>query len=108
MCSRWILWMAAAAAAGIAAGQSSQASRSRIDVQDYAIDAQVDPGAQSLKATTKVRFIPIDDVSSVTMELNNALTLDRVTDDDGRQVPASRTSQDMQVRLSLPQTYAKG
>src|SRR6266849_3482703 len=106
MRSRMILWTAVAAA-GIAVAQS-QAARSRIDVQDYVIDAQIDPSAQTLKATAKVRFVPIEDVSTLTMELNNALALDRVTDDDGRQVPASRLSQDMSVRLSLAQTYPKG
>src|SRR5258707_7691422 len=106
MRSSLILWTALAAA-GIAVAQS-QAARSRIDVQDYTIDAQIDPSAQTLKATAKVRFVPIEDVSTLTMELNNALALDRVTDDDGRQVPASRLSQDMSVRLSLAQTYPKG
>jgi aminopeptidase N len=103
--------MVTIAAAGIAAGQSfsqSQAARSRIDVQNYAIDAQIDPNAQTLKATVKVSFVPVEDVTSITMDLNNALSLDRVTDDDGRQVPASRLGQDMSVRLSLPQAYPKG
>jgi aminopeptidase N len=107
MRSRLILWVAVVSAAGMGAAQSQQ-TRPRIDVQDYTIDAQVDPSAQTLKATAKVRFIPLDDVSTITLDLNNALALDRVTDDDGRQVPASRVSQDMSVRLSLAQTYPKG
>jgi len=107
MRSRLILWVALVSVTGIGWGQS-QSARSRIDVQDYTIDAQIDPSAQTLKATAKVRFIPLDDVSTITMDLNNALALDRVTDDDGRQVPASRVSKDMSVRLSLAQTYPKG
>ena len=117
MRSRMILSVAVAmawVAAGISAGQSlggaqsGAQARARIDVQDYTIEAQIDPTAQTLKATAKVRFIPIDDVSTLTFDLNNALSLDRVTDDDGRQVPASRVAQDMSVRLSLGQTYPKG
>jgi aminopeptidase N len=77
-------------------------------VESYAIDAQVDPGAQSIRATAKVRFTPLDDVSTLTFELNNALNLETVTDEAGRQVPASRTAQDMSVRLSLAGTLPKG
>ena len=77
-------------------------------MQSYLIDAQIDPAAQTLTATALVRFIPLDDTSTVTFELNNALNLTKVTDEDGRQIPASRMQQDMSVRLSLPQTLPKG
>jgi len=80
----------------------------KIDVQSYLIDAQVDPRAQTLSATVLVRFIPLEDTSSVTFELNNALNISKVTDEDGRQVPSSRVQQDMSVRLTLPQTLKKG
>jgi len=47
-------------------GQSqSQSQRSRMDVDDYAIDAQVDPNAQTIRATAKVRFTPLDDLTSL-------------------------------------------
>ena len=84
------------------------ARQQKIDVQSYLIDAQVDPRAQTLTATVLVRFIPLEDTSQVTFELNNALNISRVTDEDGRQVPSSRLQQDMSVRLSLPQTLKKG
>src|SRR5580698_8841509 len=87
-------WLAVAlAVSGIALAQ--QAGRQRIDVQSYLIDAQVDPGAQTLRATATVRFMPLDDATSLTFDLNNALNLDRVVDEDGKQVPASRVQQDM-------------
>jgi tetratricopeptide (TPR) repeat protein len=84
------------------------ARQQKIDVQSYLIEAQVDPRAQTLSATVLVRFIPLEDTSQVTFELNNALNISRVTDEDGRQVPSSRVQQDMSVRLSLPQTLKKG
>src|SRR5579862_3240361 len=94
---------------GLGQSQSqSQAQRSRMDVDDYAIDAQVDPSAQTIRATAKVRFTPLDDLTSLSFELNNALNLDSVTDEAGRQVPASRVAQDMTVRLSLAETLPKG
>lgn len=79
-----------------------------MDVDSYTIDAQVDPNAQTIRATAKVRFTALDDATSLTFELNNALTLDGVTDEAGRQVPASRVAQDMTVRLSLAEPLPKG
>jgi len=82
--------------------------RARIDVQGYLIDAQIDPAAQTINATALVRFTPLDDTNTLTFELNNALSLTKVLDEDGRQVPASRTQADMSVRLNLPQMLQKG
>ncbi len=96
----------------IASGQDRSPDRAgrqqKIDVQSYLIDAQVDPRAQTLAATVMVRFIPLEDTSQVTFELNSALNISKVTDEDGRQVPSSRLAQDMAVKLSLPQTLKKG
>jgi hypothetical protein len=81
----------------------------RIDVDNYAIDAEINPRTQTLTANVKVRFIPLDsDVSSASFELNNAFNVSRVVDDSGRQVPASRSGQDFSVRLSFPAPLAKG
>jgi aminopeptidase N len=85
-----------------------QPQRPRMDVDNYTIDAQVDPNAQTIQATAKVRFTPLDDATSLTFELNNALNLDSVTDEAGRQVPASRVAQDMTIRLSLAEPMPKG
>jgi tetratricopeptide (TPR) repeat protein len=85
-----------------------QPQRPRMDVDSYTIDAQVDPTAQTLRATATVHFTPLDDATSLSFELNNALNLDSVTDGAGRQVPASRVAQDMTVRLSLAETLPKG
>jgi tetratricopeptide (TPR) repeat protein len=90
------------------AQERGQQARARIDVQTVALDAQIDPTAQTLNATAKVTFIPLDNTSSVTFELNNALNLTRVTDVEGRQITASRFGEDMSVRLSMPQVLPKG
>jgi aminopeptidase N len=81
----------------------------RIDVQHYAIDADVNPRTQTLAANVKVQFTAIDNgVSSPSFELNNALNLSKVVDEAGRQVPASRSQQDFTVRLNLPEPMPKG
>ena len=88
--------------------QDRQQARTRIDVQNVTIEAQINPEAQTIEATTQVTFLPIDNATNVTFELNNALNLNRVTDAQGRQITASRFQEDMSVRLSLPQPAPKG
>ena len=87
----------------------AQDRRSRIDVEQYTIDAEVSPAAQSLAAKASVRFIPLDDnITSAAFELNNALNVSRVVDAAGKQIPASRNQQDFTVRLSFEQPLVKG
>jgi len=95
-------------ATGSAFAQDRQQSRQRIDVQSYTIDARVDPQEQTLTATAQVTFLPVDETSTISFELNNALNLSRVTDEEGHQIPASRLQQDMSVRLNLAQPLRKG
>jgi Peptidase family M1 domain len=82
--------------------------RPRLDVDSYTIEARIDPMAQTLQATAKVHFTPLEDASTLIFDLNNALEIDTVTDEEGRQIPASRLAQDMTVRLSLAEPFPKG
>ena len=82
---------------------------SRIDVDGYAIDAEVSPSAQTLTARVTVRFVPLDDnMNSAAFELNNALNVSRVLDDKGKQISASRSQQDFTVRLNFDSALPKG
>ncbi|HWB97978.1 MAG TPA: M1 family aminopeptidase [Bryobacteraceae bacterium] len=101
-------WLALAliAAASVAPAQER---RSRIQVEHYAIDAEIQPRTQALIAKATVRFVPLDDnINSAAFELNNALNVSRVVDDKGKQIPASRSQQDFTVRLSFEQPLTKG
>ena len=102
--------LAAVAALALSACAAwSQDRRSRIDVEQYVIDAEVSPNTQSLSAKVSVRFVPLDDnITSASFELNNALNVSRVVDDKGKQIPASRNQQDFTVRLSFEQPLVKG
>ena len=106
--------VAAAAAVGgllVAWPMAAQNSerRNRIDVDAYAIDAEVSPNTQTLTAKVTVRFVPLDDnITSPAFELNNALSVSRVVDDKGKQIPASRNQQDFTVRLNFDQPLPKG
>jgi len=92
-----------------AVAQDRSGTHGKIDVENYSIDAEVNPRTQALTATAKVRFIPLDnDVTSASFELNNALTVSRVLDETGHEIPSSRSSQDFTVRVSFPGRLTKG
>jgi tetratricopeptide (TPR) repeat protein len=102
--------IAAASVAGLLAMAAlAQERRSRIDVEQYTIDAEITPDKQFIAAKAVVRFTPLDDnVASAAFELNNALNISRVLDAQDKQIPASRNQQDSTVRLSFEQPLPKG
>jgi hypothetical protein len=84
-------------------------ARSRIDVEQVAIDGEISPSAQTLSAKASIRFTALDDgVTSASFELNNALNVSGVVDAKGAQIPASRNQQDSTVRLSFEPPLPKG
>jgi len=106
--SRKIL-LAALALAPLLAAQDRGSKLGRIDVDNYAIDAEINPRTQTLTANVKVRFAALDsDISSASFELNSAFNVSRVVDDTGHQISASRSGQDLGVRVSFPAPLAKG
>jgi tetratricopeptide (TPR) repeat protein len=86
----------------------AQQGRARVDVQNYVIDAEINPETQTVAATVQVGFIPQDATSSVAFDLNNALNVSRIVDAGGRQIPASRSQQDFKVTLNFPEALQKG
>jgi len=81
----------------------------QIDVMDYTIEADISPNTQSLSAKAAVRFVPlVDNLTTATFELNNALNIARVLDGQGKQISASRNQQDTSVRLAFDPPLAKG
>jgi aminopeptidase N len=103
------VWIGLALVTAVGTLASAQERRSRINVDHYLINAEVQPRTQSLNAVVSVRFTPIDDnINSATFELNNALSVSKVVDASGKQIPASRSQQDFSVRLSFDQPLPKG
>jgi len=81
----------------------------RIDVEQYTIDAEIAPDKSTLAVKAAVRLSPVDDnIGSATFELNNALSIARVTDDAGKQIPTTRNTNDSTIRLNFDQPLAKG
>jgi hypothetical protein len=82
---------------------------SRIDVESYTIDVQINPDTQSLTARAAVRFVAVDDqINNATFELNNALAISRITDDKGQTLQSTRNQQDNTVRVTFGDRLAKG
>jgi len=83
--------------------------RSRIDVDSYIIDAQVNPDTQTLSARVAVKFLPQDDqISTATFELNNNLNISKIADDKGQTIQGTRNQQENSVRLTFPAPLPKG
>src|SRR5581483_7756346 len=71
----------------------------RLHVDDYVIDAQIQPVTHKLTARAKVKFTALEDLATATFELNNALRVTHVADDQGHELQAERVSQDNTVRV---------
>lgn len=101
--------LAAIAIPALVVAQDKGVKRPRIDVENYVIDAEINPHTQAINASVKVRFLPLDnDISSASFELNTALNVTRVVDEAGQQISASRSGQDFGLRLNFPAPLAKG
>jgi tetratricopeptide (TPR) repeat protein len=74
----------------------------RIEVQHYTIDADVNPRTQSLVATAKLNFTPLEDANEAVFELNNALTVSKAADRSGQPLQTVRNPQDFTVKVSFP------
>lgn len=79
----------------------------KIRVDDYTINAVVDPSTHKLSAEAKVTFTALEDVSAAVFELHNALRIASVSDEKGNKLPVERFSEDNAARVSLPETLAK-
>ncbi len=105
--ARKLSWaLALLSAAGVSYAQQQRPAR--IDVQHYNINAAVDPRQQTLRATAEVEFVPQDETSTATFELNNALDVSKVEDGTGRQVGATRQHQAFAEVLTFAQPLPKG
>lgn len=98
-------WMIAPAIAQ----RGGEDKASRIDIDHYTIDVQINPDTQTLSAKAAVRFLPLDDqITSATFELNNALSISRIVDDKGQTLQSSRNQSDNTVRVTFPAGLPRG
>ncbi len=97
-----VLVLAVAAVAPLSA-----AEKPRIRVDNYVIDAELQPRAHKLAAHAQVKFTALEDISVATFELNNALRPTRVVDATGKPLSVERVTQDSTIRIPLTQGLAK-
>ncbi len=79
-----------------------QEKRAGIQVQKYTIEAEVNPRTQSISATAKIDFTPLENTNDAVFELNNALTVSKAVDAAGKPLATSRNAQDFTLHISFP------
>ena len=84
------------------------AEKSRFHVDDYQIDAVLNPHDHKITARAKVKITALEELNIATFNLHNDLRLSKVTDAAGKALTAERVPQDSSVRVSLVKTVAKG
>jgi len=84
-----------------------QEKPSRIQVQKYTIDADVNPRTQAIAATAKISFTPLENANDAVFELNNALTVSKVVDGQGQTLESSRNPQDFTLKVAFPNGIQK-
>ncbi len=101
---RVVLFLISVAALALPA---AAAERPRLRVDDYQIQAEIQPKTHRLIAHTRVQFTALEDISVATFELHNALRPTRIADAEGHTLSAERISQDNAIRIALPNGLAK-
>src|SRR5581483_9558754 len=85
----------------------AQTSQPRIQVQNYSIDANINPRTQSIVATAKIDFNSLSAANDVSFELNSALTVSKAVDGQGQPLIASRSGLDVALKVGFPRTLQK-
>ena len=83
------------------------AEKARLRVDDYQIEATLEPHLHQITAKTKVKFTALQDLSVAVFELHNDLRVTKVVDEKGMQLSAERVTQDSTVRVPLPDGLSK-
>lgn len=99
-------WIVLPLAAGLCA--FAQTKHTRIEVQKYTIDADINPRTQAITATAKIDFTPAEAGNDVAFELNNALTVTKAVDSRGQTLTTTRNPQDFTVTVILPEGAKRG
>jgi aminopeptidase N len=83
------------------------AEKTRLRVDDYKIEAELNPHAHKISARATVKFTALEDLSVASFELNNALRVTKVTDANNKPLSAERVTQDSSVRVPLTAGLSK-
>jgi len=91
----------------LTAPPSRAAEKARLRVDDYQIDATLEPHLHQITARAKVRFTALQDLSIAVFELHNDLRVTKVLDEKNQPLSAERVTQDSTIRVPLAAGLAK-
>ena len=91
----------------LCAAPSQAAEKTRLRVDDYQIQAELNPHLHQMKARAKVKFTALQDLNVAIFELNNDLRVTKVADEKNQPLSAERVTQDSTVRVQLPAGLSK-
>ncbi|MGA2359296.1 MAG: M1 family aminopeptidase [Terriglobales bacterium] len=83
------------------------AEKTRLRADDYQIDVELLPQTHKLTAHATVRVTALEDLSVVTLQLNNALRITKLTDANDKPLTPERNTQDSTVRFALTNGLTK-
>ncbi len=86
---------------------SHAAEKARLRVDNYQIDATLEPHLHQISVKAKVKFTALQDLSVAVFELNNELRVTKVTDEKNQTLAAERVTQDSTIRVPLTAGLAK-
>jgi hypothetical protein len=91
----------------LTAQPSWSVEKARLRVDDYQIEATLEPHLHQITARAKVKFTALQDLSFAVFELHNDLRVTKVLDEKNQPLSAERNTQDSTVRVSLPNGLSK-
>jgi Peptidase family M1 domain len=83
-------------------------TKPQLQATGYVINADLDPAANRLSATAAVTYTALEDLNSVTFELNNGLQLSKLTDAANKPLQSERLTNNSTVRITLANPLPKG
>jgi tetratricopeptide (TPR) repeat protein len=83
------------------------AEKSHLRVDDYQIQAELNPHLHQITARAKVKFTALQDLTVAIFELHNDLRVTKVLDDKNQLLSAERVTQDFTIRVPLPAGLSK-
>src|SRR5215470_2504350 len=89
------------------AQSSWAADKARLRVDDYQIDAVLQPHLHEISARAKVKFTALQDLNVAVFELHNDLRVTKVVDEKNQPLSAERVTQDSTIRVPLPSGLSK-
>src|SRR5579864_3033450 len=81
--------------------------KAHLRVDDYQIEATLEPHLHQISAKAKVKFTALQDLSVAVFELHNDLRVTKVLDEKNQPLSAERVTQDSTIRIQLPAGLSK-